>query len=1057
MRHCHQSVPYASELSETVDMNQDQNAQRILRSWRESKNLLIMASDQDKVLRIIQANLGREIIASNELLQDATTRGAALLLVQEPYASDGQVCGLGKYANNIITGNEKGEIPAAGIVVLDKDITAVKLAHLRTSHCVCAHIKTRWSELYVITMYCQFSDEIEPYMDILTTALRSMGTHEVIIAADANAPRWSWIPGGTSQSVAQQRGEAVEGLAAGFELVFANDKNELPTFRRGNTSIDVTMMSPSLQGKLKKWNVLDECTSSYHRAILVELSSDPGVEAGSLARKRRYNTRKPNWTRFSEALGQSADVPLPDAISKEQVDEQSGQGRNKSEILQADRSAISHKQTPREDDEQQLERSIPRPTACVGQAIWLSRGTQHNSTHSRGNTTENIVLAIMFDVTGAFDHLRWELLEELKRRDCPSDLLLLVGSYLSDRRVSVQGVSDTITHKLSKGCPQGFILGPSFWNLCADELLRTIEQAGGLGYMYADDLIILVMARSRREVERKAQPLVDTISNWFTKRELQISKSKTEMVILKDNATGNKRGTKKRILKQTTGSVTGSLVKTGRSGKRPPTIKLSGTSIKYSSSVKYLGVTIATRCMIGEHIEKTGTKARLLFEKLSIICRARWGMTLSNVMTLYRGVFVPIIAYATEAWCPLASETILKDMQKYQRTPLLRACRAYVTTPTEALQVMCGVLPLDLEIKRRFLIGKVKRGESFVIGDTNIEANQNHKNAIARVEEALTEIWQRRWGSSEKGRTTFEYYPDLTRNKSSQEHKTEEESSQEHSIFTRKEAKSVLKTAANVLATNNQVKASKVFKNRHVLRITAQDAEIPLEELQKKLRDAVNPSKEKIHIRNCRPTKSGAIMIETNTVDDMTRLMSSTKISEAGLRVQKQVDWLPKMIIYDVPTELTETSLKAALTEQNEELSEPEIRFEPKFRLGPKDTSVVHWVIELSPEFRNKVTKMKGLFLGWQRCRIKDYRRLSRCYKCQDVGHIAKFCPAQNQTCGKCTQEGHTMKDCTSAERVKRCVLCARAKRPAEHFMDDKCPMYRQALKRIDAFTDYGE
>ncbi|CAB0042282.1 unnamed protein product [Trichogramma brassicae] len=86
---------------------------------------------------------------------------------------------------------------------------------------------------------------------------------------------------------------------------------------------------------------------------------------------------------------------------------------------------------------------------------------------------------------------------------------------------------------------------------------------------------------------------------------------------------------------------------------------------------------------------------------------------------------------------------------------------------------------------------------------------------------------------------------------------------------------------------NNQVKASKVFKNRHVLRITAQDAEIPLEELQKKLRDAVNPSKEKIHIRNCRPTKSGAIMIETNTVDDMTRLMSSTKISEAGLRVQK--------------------------------------------------------------------------------------------------------------------------------------------------------------------------
>ncbi|CAB0034386.1 unnamed protein product [Trichogramma brassicae] len=152
----------------------------------------------------------------------------------------------------------------------------------------------------------------------------------------------------------------------------------------------------------------------------------------------------------------------------------------------------------------------------------------------------------------------------------------------------------------------------------------------------------------------------------------------------------------------------------------------------------------------------------------------------------------------------------------------------------------------------------------------------------------------------------------------------------------------VTKRSALAPKTNSQSKARAVFKNRHVPRITAQNAETPLEELQKKLRDTVNPSKEKIHIRSCRPTKSGAIIIETNTADDMTRLLSSTQISEAGLRVQKQVGWLPKMIIYDVPSEYTETSLRTALTDQNKELLEPEVRFEPKFRLGPKDTSVVH-------------------------------------------------------------------------------------------------------------------
>ncbi|CAB0043779.1 unnamed protein product [Trichogramma brassicae] len=827
-----------------------------------------------------------------------------------------------------------------------------------------------------------------------------MGTHEVIIAADVNAisQRWSWVPGGTSQSVAQLRGEAVEGLAAGFGLAFANNKHELPTFRRGKTSIDVTMISPSLQSKLKKWNVLDECTSSDHRAILVELSSEPGIEAGAVARKQRYNTRKANWTRFSEALGQPTNEPFSDTISKEQVDElverltkrildaanesMPRKGQHKKSVpwwtqnltrlkrqanrarkkWQAEREptarenlkgqykrmvreysltvkrvkrtswrrfveesshrdhygviykifnnkmtpdtaissiktttghtedwastmkallcglfgkepenehtdepgwtgpsesgerwtimdmmkaikSVKRKKAPGEDlveaemiislakspagkdllelfnacrqagyfplawknailrillkgqDKDVTSPKSYRPICLLSVTSKLLERMMSNSLrgvfldprhasdkqygYREGRSTtalirevikkvesseENIVLAIMFDVTGAFDHLRWEhILGELQKRDCPGDLLCLVRSYLSNRSVSVQGVSNTITHKLSKGCPQGSILGPAFWNLCADELLKTIEQAGGLGYMYADDLVILVMARSRREIERRAQPLVDKISDWFTKRELQISKSKTEMIILKDkgNATGNKIGTKKRILKQTTGSVTGSLVKTGRSGKRPPTIKLSGVSIKYSSNVKYLGVTIGTRCTIGEHIEKTGTKARLLFEKLSIICRARWGMTLTNVMTLYRGVFVPIIAYATEAWCPLASETILLDMQKYQRTPLLRACRAYVTTSTEALQVMCGVLPLDLEIKRRFLIGKVKRGEPFEVGDVNIEANQNHKDAIAKVEKALIRIWQGRWEESENGCTTFEYYPDV--------------------------------------------------------------------------------------------------------------------------------------------------------------------------------------------------------------------------------------------------------------------------------------------------------
>ncbi|CAB0042234.1 unnamed protein product [Trichogramma brassicae] len=176
----------------------------------------------------------------------------------------------------------------------------------------------------------------------------------------------------------------------------------------------------------------------------------------------------------------------------------------------------------------------------------------------------NLVLAILFDVTGAFDNLRWSsVLDELARRNCPGNTYRLIRSYLSERKVSVLGKYESAHKELDKGCPQGSILGPLMWNLCADGLLRTIDENDGDAYMYADDLVILIKGESRRQLELRGQAMTDVIKDWFGKQGLQISKSKTEMIVLRErgNQTGNKRGTKKRILKQTTGSVAGSLKK----------------------------------------------------------------------------------------------------------------------------------------------------------------------------------------------------------------------------------------------------------------------------------------------------------------------------------------------------------------------------------------------------------------------------------------------------------------------------------------------------------------
>lgn len=79
------------------------------------------------------------------------------------------------------------------------------------------------------------------------------------------------------------------------------------------------------------------------------------------------------------------------------------------------------------------------------------------------NTQESMVLALLFDITGAFDNLKWiTILEQLNKRQCPRNLFLLVESYLTDRKVSVSNGQRKITKKIVKGCPQGSIVGPEF-------------------------------------------------------------------------------------------------------------------------------------------------------------------------------------------------------------------------------------------------------------------------------------------------------------------------------------------------------------------------------------------------------------------------------------------------------------------------------------------------------------------------------------------------------------------------------------------------------------------
>ncbi|KAG5870367.1 hypothetical protein JTB14_016134 [Gonioctena quinquepunctata] len=78
-----------------------------------------------------------------------------------------------------------------------------------------------------------------------------------------------------------------------------------------------------------------------------------------------------------------------------------------------------------------------------------------------------------------------------------------------------------------------------------------------------------------------------------------------------------------------------------------------------------------------------------------------------------------------------------------------------------------------------------------------------------------------------------------------------------------------------------------------------------------------------------------------------------------------------------------------------------------------------------------------------------------RCLKCQDLGHVSKYCSKTETTCRHCGDIGHEMKDCPKRTEPSICIPCKYRAKPCKGGSD--CQTHKMLLDRMIQNTDYGQ
>lgn len=234
-------------------------------------------------------------------------------------------------------------------------------------------------------------------------------------------------------------------------------------------------------------------------------------------------------------------------------------------------------------------------------------------------------------------------------------------------------------------------------------------------------------------------------------------------------------------------------------------------------------------------------------------------------------------------------------------------------------------------------------------------------------------------------------------------------------------------------------------------------------ELMTKVKEILDPRKSGIKIDGLRQTAKGGVAIRVENKEMKDKIFKLDGFRTAEIEVKGLSRNRPKLLILRVPVDITRETLAKEIYDFNEcqgNFEESDIipLYTVKYERRGASTAAQFqsWVVELHPQLWAKIVDRKRVYLMYQSCYVRSYTGVTRCYRCQQYGHVAKACFAETPICGYCAK-GHDTRECTDKTRVS-CANCHKFGYDAKHLAGSfQCTSHRNALSLMREMTDYGQ